>query len=319
MASLLFIAPADPGETVLALGVLDHAMGLVDAPSVSVVCAPEVAPLFRALPGLETIHDRMSDDGFTRWMSLTWRHAKQPVDLVLDLDGQPAGYSVRARRRIMRRRSPTLRHRVEEWSDLLVAETPLKPKLWLDNKARKDAKAALTGSGPLLVLAPGADSAAKRWSAERFAAVGRRLAGGSGPLSNARIVLIGSEGDADVARAIASSLDADGVGARNLCDDLDLPAQAALLEHATLFIGNDGVAMHVAAAANAPTLGLFGPSDERVRGPYGARARALRGRDYEAIMALAHGAPPDKTLMDDIGVDAVEEAALALLRAGGLT
>ena len=66
---------------------------------------------------------------------------------------------------------------------------------------------------------------------------------------------------------------------------LDLLAAAALLERATLSIGNDNALTHIAAAMGAPTLTLFGPTDERVRAPYGPRARTLRGRSLEAIAA----------------------------------
>jgi ADP-heptose:LPS heptosyltransferase len=85
-----------------------------------------------------------------------------------------------------------------------------------------------------------------------------------------------------------------------------------------LFIGNDSGLMHIAAAAGAPTLGFFGPSDERVYGPWGTRTRALRGRSYEAIMSEGPLSAIDQTLMDELSVDAVETAAGGLLRAGGL-
>ncbi len=45
--------------------------------------------------------------------------------------------------------------------------------------------------------------------------------------------------------------------------------------------------MHLAAAADAPTLGLFGPSDERLYAPWGAKARALRGpREFEVFKKI---------------------------------
>ena len=49
--------------------------------------------------------------------------------------------------------------------------------------------------------------------------------------------------------------------------------------------------MHLAAAAGAPTLGLFGPSDERLYAPVGRRTpRVVRGpRDFEAIKAVDPG------------------------------
>ena len=93
---------------------------------------------------------------------------------------------------------------------------------------------------------------------------------------------------------------------------LDLLAAAALAERATLTIGNDNALTHITAAMGAPTLTLFGPTDERVRAPRGPRVRTLRGKSFEDA-ALDEGAA-----MDDISIDAVEAAALDLLHAGGL-
>ena len=56
--------------------------------------------------------------------------------------------------------------------------------------------------------------------------------------------------------------------------------------------------------------------DERVRAPYGPRARTLRGRSLEEIAAL--GALDEGRAMEDVSIDAVEAAALDLLHAGGL-
>jgi ADP-heptose:LPS heptosyltransferase len=165
------------------------------------------------------------------------------------------------------------------------------------------------------LLAPGGATAANRWSHERFAAVARRLV--SGPLAGARIVVLSAAPrDADISERIVSSLDADGVAADHPGGAFDLLAAAALAERATLCIGNDNALTHIAAAAGAPTLTLFGPTDERVRAPYGPRTRTLRGRSFADIAAAseldARGA------MDDISIDAVEAAALDLLHAGGL-
>ncbi len=45
--------------------------------------------------------------------------------------------------------------------------------------------------------------------------------------------------------------------------------------------------MHLAAAAGAPTLGLFGPSDEALYAPWGPRARTVRGsRSFETFLEV---------------------------------
>ena len=66
--------------------------------------------------------------------------------------------------------------------------------------------------------------------------------------------------------------------------------------------------------AGAPTLGLFGPTDERIWAPWGAHARALRGPrtpaeilkvDPQMNQAICH--------MLDLSVGAVMKAARRLL------
>jgi ADP-heptose:LPS heptosyltransferase len=133
------------------------------------------------------------------------------------------------------------------------------------------------------------------------------------------VALLGGPEDARANAEIAASLTTDAIPALDLAGRLDLLACAALLERATLFVGNDSGLMHIAAASGAPTLGLFGPSDERVYGPWGPRARALRGRAYAEIMAIGYMPSIDRSLMDDVTVDAAEDAARELLQAGGLS
>lgn len=313
MTSLLFIAPADLGETVLATGALAQAMAPLHRPKVTVVCEPSALNLFTALPGLDGLYERKS--GVGEWAALNWHVGQRQFDLAIDFGTDPL--FARAARRARPRAGAALQHLSQTYAEAIGAERPLAPKLWLNDGARAAAAEAMPGSGPLLVLAPGGVTAGKRWSPEHFAAVARRLAGG--PLKGARVAILGAAArDAEVTRVVAASLDADGIGARDLGRKLDLLGAAALLTEATLCIGNDNALTHISAAVGAPTLTLFGPTDERVRAPFGQRTRALRGRAYEEIMGSARTGLDDASLMADISVDAVEAAAVALLHAGGL-
>jgi ADP-heptose:LPS heptosyltransferase len=308
MATVLFLAPSDLGETVLASGAL--AAALSDERDLVSLCVPDEArPLFRAVPGLRV---------FTPWKRLgrfvffaLLRGVR--YDTVIDARGGWPGRVMPARRRIRLDEATVLRHRVEEWTEAAGAARPLSPVITLDDQARADVARSASDTAPVLVIAPGGVTADKRWPRERFAAVARRLAGG--PISGAQVVVLGAGArDAETVRAIVSSLDADGITARG--EALDLLAAAALMERATLCIGNDNALTHIAAAMGAPTLTLFGPTDERVRAPYGPRARTLRGRSLEEIAALP--ALDAGAAMEDVSIDAVEAAATDLLHAGGL-
>jgi len=96
----------------------------------------------------------------------------------------------------------------------------------------------------------------------------------------------------------------------------DLLTAHACLKRARLFIGNDSGLMHLAAAAGAPTLGLFGPSDERLYAPWGEHARVVRGpREFEQIRAADPGFTQALCHMMDLSVPTVLAAARELLGA----
>jgi len=311
MPSLLFIAPPDLGEAVLATGALDFASTRLDELMTTIVCSPDARDLYRATPGLEAL---IAEDSVAMWLSLARRAFANPFDVCIDLANTPAVHAISARHRSVRTASRVLRHLTEEWAELLGADRPLGPKLYFDERARARAAALLPDAAPLLVVAPGGLNAGKRWSSEGFAAVARRLV--SDPMRGAIVVVQGAAArDGALTGEVAAGLAADGVDARDL-QGIDLLAAAALMERATLCVGNDNALTHIAAAMGAPTLTLFGPTDERMRAPYGPRARTLRGQGLEDAAAAAR--LDARAGMEHLSIDAVEAAARELLHAGGL-
>jgi ADP-heptose:LPS heptosyltransferase len=132
------------------------------------------------------------------------------------------------------------------------------------------------------------------WPAERFVALTRALL--AGPLAGARVVVLAGPGAAE--RALAAPVLAALAGAVDLAGRLSLTEAAACLERAALFVGNDSGLMHLAAAAGAPTLGLFGPTPAGEYAPAGRRAAAV---------------PADAPRMEALTVEAALAAALKLL------
>jgi heptosyltransferase-3 len=63
----------------------------------------------------------------------------------------------------------------------------------------------------------------------------------------------------------------------------DLNELAALQAGASLYIGNDTGITHLAAAAGANTLALFGPTNPNVWGPRGARVHILHSPDLDKL------------------------------------
>jgi ADP-heptose:LPS heptosyltransferase len=166
---------------------------------------------------------------------------------------------------------------------------------------------------PVLALGPAANWRGKQWRAARFAALAERLTAPDGPLPDARVAVFAAAAERDQAQPV---LDAIPAARRiDLVGGVDLPQAAACLARCRLFVGNDSGLMHLAAAAGAPTLGLFGPSDERRYRPWSPRAAYVRTPESRDALFATPGFDhrTTDTLMDGLTVDAVDRAARDLL------
>jgi len=119
---------------------------------------------------------------------------------------------------------------------------------------------SITGGScaPYAVLNPGGNNEAKRWPADRFAALADHLASRHG----LRVLLNGSPGEADLVSSIAAA----ARGAR--CIELPrmgitLGTLKGIVKGATLMVTNDTGPRHLAAAFGVPLVSLFGPTDHR--------------------------------------------------------
>jgi heptosyltransferase-1 len=121
-----------------------------------------------------------------------------------------------------------------------------------------------------VALLPGARWDNKRWPAEYFTDLARRI---SSALPEVKFAILGGKADRALGRAIAEANP-------NHC--LDLTGQTSLLEMiewlrlSELTITNDTGPMHIAAALNKPVVALFGPTDPNGTGPYGQRQNVLQ-------------------------------------------
>ncbi|WP_051927017.1 glycosyltransferase family 9 protein [Streptomyces durhamensis] len=158
-----------------------------------------------------------------------------------------------------------------------------------------------------VVVHPGAESAARRWPAERYAVVVRRLRA-----LGRRVVLTGGPGEDTLVTDIAERA---GLPARHLLrGGLPFDALSALVAHAPLVVSGDTGLAHLAVAHGTPSVTLFGPVSPRLWGPPRlARHLALW---HPGPPGDPHGDVPDPQLLQ-IGADEVTAAALSLLRPAG--
>lgn len=314
MKRILFITATRIGDAVLFSGPLDHLATTCRDAEITVACGPLAAPLFRAAPGVSDVIIMAKAKAGGHWIDLWRRTVSRRWDLVVDMRGSLTAWFLNAGARKANRRIPghVHRHRVIEAAAVLGLDPAPSPKLWLDGAAQAKARDLLPDDQPVLALSPAAAAPFKEWAPERFSEAAAALTAPGAALEGAAVALFGGPGDEAKTAAVAA-----GLGSRPVIDlagQLDLLETGACLARARLFVGNDSGLMHMAAAAGAPTLGLFGPTDEGVYGPWGAHARSVRAGGAVTEAERARLKTAEGSLMGGLEVGAVLEAATALVR-----
>ena len=274
---ILFVTSNRLGDAILSTGLLDHLIHRYPQARFTIVCGPVAEGVFARMPNRDrTIVLRKRTWG-RHWLPLWADAATTFWSLVVDIRGSALAWLVPTRRRAVFRRVPG--PKIAQLGNILGMVPPPLPVIWTSEDDCRRVAALLPAGRAFVVLAPTANWVPKVWPAARFAALFQELA--TAPLADAIPVVLAGPGPAE--RAMAEPVLAVLPGAVDLVGVLSLPEAAAVLRQAALFIGNDSGLMHLSAAAGAPTVGLFGPTDAATYAPAGRLAIAVTGSTMDAI------------------------------------
>jgi lipopolysaccharide heptosyltransferase III len=266
---ILFVTSNRLGDAVLSTGLLDSMIQAHPQARITIACGPVAEGVFARMPNRERTIVVDKRPYRLHWPGLWLETVSTVWDLVVDIRGSAFAWTVPTRRRaVMRRRSGP---KIAQLAAVLRLDPPPHPVVWTAPEDRARAASLLPADRPIVALAPTANWQPKIWPAERFVALFRALA--AGPLPGAVPAVFAGPGDWE--SALAAPLLQALPEAIDLTGRLNVPEAAACLALAAFFAGNDSGLMHLAAAAGAPTLGLFGPTDAAEYAPSGRSAAAV--------------------------------------------
>lgn len=123
----------------------------------------------------------------------------------------------------------------------------------------------ITQETPIVVIHPGTGAAVKLWRTEAWSRCANRISSNTAAMQQTCIVLTGSKSELPMLAQIAHGT----VTMPLILSEMTVGQLAAVLERAVLVLGVDSGPLHLAVAQNTPTIQLFGPTDERIFGPWG--------------------------------------------------
>lgn len=175
---------------------------------------------------------------------------------------------------------------------------------------RQRVKGLLTRAGvdrgrPLVAINPQATWPTKLWFEESFAELADRLRE-----RGCEVVFTGSPDDRPAVERICAEMK---MSALNLAGDTSLLELASLYQEAGVVVSTDTGPMHIAAAAGARVVAIFGSTAPWRTGPWGGQHLVLRA-DLDCSPCLKKGCERDRECMRQITVEMVEKAVAEKLR-----
>jgi len=178
---------------------------------------------------------------------------------------------------------------------------------------------------PIIAMHPGSGgySTARRWAPERFARLADTLYADTG----GQLVLMGGPEEAELHQHIMGMMQSD-MPVRSLAGRGSIKVAAAIVELVDLFVGNDSSLMHLAVTGGAPTVAIYGLTNQQAWGPYTGgvpgRHAIIVSLDLPCMPCFYRGhllGTPEGCATRDclamLGVDPVAVAARRLLRETG--
>ncbi len=163
-------------------------------------------------------------------------------------------------------------------------------------------RATHLGSTRHAAIAPTSRWLSKQWPIDRWIAVGERL------LESGRVgtvLMLGAPSESELIHEAIGGRDA----FRSLAGEGPLAWSMAAVREAAILLGNDSAMLHAAAGFGSPLVGLFGPTDPAVCGPYGRIEDTIRSSEAGGDVHYRDRTLGDR-LMRGIPVEQVVEMAL---------
>jgi len=127
-------------------------------------------------------------------------------------------------------------------------------------------KAGIKTGDMLVGIAPGGGASYgmkkahyKRWTPEKFALVADKIAS-----CGARPILIGGPTERELLKDVGLKMQHKGL----VAPEMKIRETASLIKRCKALVCNDGGLLHIAVSQDIPTISIFGPTDEKVYGPY---------------------------------------------------
>jgi len=302
---ILFISSNSIGDAILTTSVLSWLEKTYPTASFTIACGTVPSDIFRATPRLERLIPIKKQKHHKHWIDLWKLCIGTYWDIIVDLRNSAMTRLLFAKKKYYALPRNTGNHKIEDLAKAMKLEKLPNPKIWTNKITENNADQIIPKNEKIIAFGPAANWPCKQWQIEKFTKVAKKLIS-DGKYRGAKILVTAAPHEQDQVQPLIDAIpDSDVI---NLIGK-DLLTVATCIKRCDLFIGNDSGLMHMAAAMNIPTIGLFGPSYDNIYAPWGEKTLVIRtpqSRD-ELFSKLPYKGANKPNLMKDLTAETVIE------------
>ena len=267
---ILVVSYSRIGDTILATSLINHLIKKHLDAEFTVVTSTISKDIFTDMPRLKKliVIDKQKYAG--HWYKI-WNFVKDNKwDLVVDLRSSYLSYFLEANERKIFKGNQ-YEHKLEQFSNFLQIEDNIQPTIWADQQKYNNILKSKKISNNFICVAPISNWQGKDWPIDKYYKLFED------PLfSDFEIVILGATDKASDNTKIRNLKESLSVKVNNLMNKADMIETYFILRNSKLFLGSDSSNMHLSTAAGIPTIGLFGPTNDKVYGPKGRNNYTIR-------------------------------------------
>lgn len=272
--NILVISSNLIGDSVLSTGVIKHFNDLYPNTRFTFVIGPTASQIYRHYPNCDNIFVVKKIKYNLHWFIIWKKCLFKKWDIIIDFRSSLIAYILYCKKRFIFKRSNNA-HQIKQLGDFFKIQNIPFPIIFNSSKEKQYVEEKLNSKNIYIVLAPGGNWAPKIWPAEYFNQLIKHLLNKYN--NKLYIILVGSKKEKEkyknlVIKSINNEKIIDLMG-------FNLTQTCAFMKKSHLFIGNDSGLMHLAVAAKIPTIGLFGPTNDKIYSPIGINSYTIRTKE----------------------------------------
>ena len=260
------------GDTVLSTGVIEDFIKKYPNSKLTIVIGPSAAQIYEHAPNLDKIIIIKKKKFNLHWFEIYKKCFFNKWDIIIDFRSSLISYILFNKKKFIFKKN-NRNHHLNQLSSYFNFDCN-NLKIYNSDKENNEINTYLEKNKKYIVICPGGNWKPKIWPVENFNLLVNSI---KKIYSNVKFIIVGSKlEEENYFINVIKGLDKDDI--INLMGK-SLTLTSAYMKKSTLFIGNDSGLMHLSVVSKLNTIGLFGPTNDKIYSPIGENCFVIRTKE----------------------------------------